>query len=129
MTAPLKLKQQKSNSAHREQVLISKNLPVASVLVETPVSHLEGIYDYLIPQHLNESATVGSKVLVEFGRGTTEGLLVGRKDKSEQTVRLKPILDLASPSGLVNSDLIKHIELARNRFGGSFWSILKICNS
>ncbi len=117
--------QQKSNSAHREQVLISKNLPVASVLVETPVSYLEGIYDYLIPQHLNESATVGSKVLVEFGRGTTEGLLVGRKSKSEQPVRLKPILDLASPSGLVNSDLIKHIELARNRFGGSFWSILK----
>ena len=125
MAAPLKLKQQKSASVYREQVLISKNLPVASVLVETPVSHLEGIYDYLIPQHLNESATVGSKVLVEFGRGTTEGLLVGRKDKSEQTVRLKPILDLASPSGLVNSDLIKHIELARNRFGGSFWSILK----
>ena len=25
----------------------------------------------------------------------------------------------------MNSDLIKHIELARNRFGGSFWSILK----
>ena len=88
MAAPLKLKQQKSASVYREQVLISKNLPVASVLVETPVSHLEGIYDYLIPQHLNESAMVGSKVLVEFGRGTTGGLLVGRKDKSEQTVRL-----------------------------------------
>ena len=125
MTAPLKLKKQKSNSAYREQVLISKNLPVASVLVETPVSHLEGIYDYLIPQHLSESATVGSKVLVEFGRGNAEGLLVGRKAKSDQSIRLKPILDLASPSGLVSLDLIKHIELTRNRFGGSFWSILK----
>ena len=64
-------------------------------------------------------------VLVEFGKGNTEGLLVGRKAKSEQSVCLKPILDLASPSGLVSSDLIKHIELTRNRFGGSFWSILK----
>ena len=125
MAAPLKLKQQKSASVYREQVLISKNLPVASVLVETPVSHLEGIYDYLIPQHLSESATVGSKVLVEFGKGNTEGLLVGRKAKSDQSIRLKPILDLASPSGLVSLDLIKHIELTRNRFGGSFWSILK----
>ncbi len=34
-------------------------------------------------------------------------------------------MDLASPSGLVSIDLIKHIELTRNRFGGSFWSILK----
>ena len=63
--------------------------------------------------------------MVEFGRGTTEGLLVGRKAKSDQSIRLKPILDLASPSGLVSLDLIKHIELTRNRFGGSFWSILK----
>lgn len=125
MAAPLKLKQQKSSSVYREQVLVSGNLPVASVLVETPVSHLEGIYDYLIPQHLSDVATVGSKVLVEFGRGNAEGLLVGRKAKSEQAIRLKPILDLTSPSGLVNPNLIKHIELTRNRFGGSFWSILK----
>ncbi len=87
MAAPLKLKQQKSSSVYRERVLVSENLPVASVLVETPVSHLEGIYDYLIPQHLSESATVGSKVLVEFGKGNTEGLLVGRKSKSEQSIR------------------------------------------
>ena len=125
MAAPLKLKQQKFTTTSREQVLVAKHLPIASVLVDTPVSHLEGIYDYLVPQHLSDTATVGTKVLIEFGKGRTEGLLLSRKAESEQSARLKPILELASPSGLVSTALIKHIELVRNRFGGSFWSILK----
>ena len=125
MAAPLKLKQQKFTTTSREQVLVTKHLPIASVLVDTPVSHLEGIYDYLVPQHLSDTATVGTKVLIEFGKGRTEGLLLSRKAESEQSARLKPILELASPSGLVSTALIKHIELVRNRFGGSFWSILK----
>lgn len=125
MAAPLKLKQQKFTTPSREQFLVTEYLPIASVLVDTPVSHLEGIYDYLIPAHLSETATVGTKVLIEFGKGRTEGLLLARKAESEQATRLKPILDLASPSGLVCAALIKQIELVRNRFGGSFWSILK----
>lgn len=125
MAAPLKLKQQKFTTTSREQVLLTTHLPIASVLVDTPVSHLEGIYDYLVPQHLSDTATVGTKVLIEFGKGRTEGLLLSRKAQSEQSARLKPILELASPSGLVSTALIKHIELVRNRFGGSFWSILK----
>ena len=72
MAAPLKLKQQKFTTTSREQVLVAKHLPIASVLVDTPVSHLEGIYDYLVPQHLSDTATVGTKVLIEFGKGRTE---------------------------------------------------------
>ena len=89
MAAPLKLKQQKFTTTSREQVLVTKHLPIASVLVDTPVSHLEGIYDYLVPQHLSDTATVGTKVLIEFGKGRTEGLLLSRKAESEQSARLK----------------------------------------
>ena len=66
----------------------------------------------------------GTKVLVEFGSGKAEGLVVGRKDKSDQTQKLKPILDLTSPSGMVSETVISHIEMVRNRFGGSFWAVL-----
>ena len=124
MAAPLKLKRQSVAKAPQKLPNVSKNLPVASVLVDTPVSSLEGIYDYLVPEIFDESAVTGTKVLVEFGSGKAEGLVVGRKDKSDQTQKLKPILDLTSPSGMVSETVISHIEMVRNRFGGSFWAVL-----
>lgn len=124
MAAPLKLKQQKI-IAVRSKVLISENLPVASVLVDTPVSYLEGIYDYLVPEHLDLTATVGTKVLIEFGKKNTEGLIVGRKSESEEANRLKAIIDLTSPSGLISASVLAHVENCRNHFGGGVWNILK----
>jgi len=124
VAAPLKLKRQAVAKASQKLPNVSKNLPIASVLVETPVSSLEGIYDYLVPEIFNESAVTGTKVLVEFGSGKAEGLVVGRKNKSDQTQKLKPILDLTSPSGMVSETVISHIEMVRNRFGGSFWAVL-----
>ncbi|MEN9915364.1 MAG: hypothetical protein RL725_39, partial [Actinomycetota bacterium] len=124
MAAPLKLKRQSVAKAPQKLPNVSKNLPIASVLVDTPVSSLEGIYDYLVPEIFDESAVTGTKVLVEFGSGKAEGLVVGRKDKSDQAQKLKPILDLTSPSGMVSETVISHIEMVRNRFGGSFWTVL-----
>ena len=124
MAAPLKLKRQSVAKAPQKLPNVSKNLPIASVLVDTPVSSLEGIYDYLVPEIFDESAVTGTKVLVEFGSGNAEGLVVGRKDKSDQIQKLKPILDLTSPSGMVSETVISHIEMVRNRFGGSFWAVL-----
>ena len=124
MAAPLKLKRQSVAKAPQKLSNVSKNSPIASVLVDTPVSSLEGIYDYLVPEIFDESAVTGTKVLVEFGSGKAEGLIVGRKEKSDQTQKLKPILDLTSPSGMVSETVISHIETVRNRFGGSFWAVL-----
>ena len=124
MAAPLKLKRQAVTKAPQNLPNVSKNFPIASVLVDTPVSSLEGIYDYLVPEIFDESAVIGTKVLVEFGSGKAEGLVVGRKNKSDQTQKLKPILDLTSPSGMLSETVISHIEMVRNRFGGSFWAVL-----
>ena len=124
MAAPLKLKRQVVAKAPQKLANVSKNLPIASVLVDTPVSSLEGIYDYSVPEIFSESAVTGTKVLVEFGAGKAEGLIIERKDKSDQTQKLKPILDLTSPSGMVSETVISHVEMVRNRFGGSFWAVL-----
>ena len=124
MAAPLKLKRQQT--AQKPKSKSAADLfPVAAVLVDTPVSHLEGVYDYLVPLHLEDSAVYGTKVVVPFGNTQVDGLIVGRKNDSEQIKNLKMIIDVSSPSGLVSTQVIEHLELVRNRFGGSFWSLLK----
>jgi len=125
VAAPLKLKRQNSPKPVKQSSLTSQNLPIAAVLVDTPVSYLEGIYDYLVPETLDSLATIGTKVIVEFGKSNTEGLIIARKSSSDQQKNLKMILKLNSPSGLLSLSVIKHIEATRDRFGGGIWNIIK----
>ncbi len=125
MAAPLKLKRQKTPVPLKHDKKITGSLPLAAVLVDTPVSHLEGIYDYLVPDAFDEIAIVGTKVIVPFGNSQTEGLVVARKKESSQTRNLKCISDIASPKALISSDVMNLIEAVRNRFGGSFWAVMK----
>jgi primosomal protein N' (replication factor Y) len=125
VAAPLKLQRQKTAQKFKSNLPVADQLPIAEVLVDTPVSHLERIYDYLVPLHLANSAIYGTKVVVPFGNTQVDGLILGRKTSTEQIKSLKMIIDLTSPSGLISKQVIEHLELVRNRFGGSFWNLLK----
>ena len=125
MAAPLKLKRQITAQKNKGNSAVAEQLPIAAVLVDTPVSHLEGIYEYLVPSSLENSAIYGTKVVVPFGNTQVDGLIVGRKSKSDEIKKLKMISDLSSPSGLITTQVMEHLELVRNRFGGSFWNVLK----
>jgi len=125
VAAPLKLKRQKTSTPKRQNKEISTNLPVAGVLVDTPVSHLEAIYDYLVPAEFDEFAIAGTKVIVPFGNSNTEGLVVSRREKSDDAKKLKTIASICSPKGMISSDVMTLVESTRNRFGGSYWAVLK----
>ena len=88
MAAPLKLKRQNTSAPVKQNKQITSNLPVAAVLVDTPVSHLEGIYDYLVPVEFDEIAVVGTKVVVPFGNSKSEGLVVARDNQSAEAKNL-----------------------------------------
>ena len=125
MAAPLKLKRQNSSAPVKQNKQITSNLPVAAVLVDTPVSHLEGIYDYLVPAEFDEIAIAGTKVVVPFGNSKSEGLVVARKNQSAEAKNLKAIAEVTSPKAMVTADVMNLVESVRNRFGGSYWAVMK----
>jgi primosomal protein N' (replication factor Y) len=124
VTSPLRLKRQSAKSPKIGHSENHYSQLVAAVLVDTPVSHLEGIYDYLIPQEFIEAATIGTKVIVDFNSKMQEGLIVDIKPQNSD-YKLKPINKLNSPSGLVGTDYLRYLETVRNRFGGSLWTVIK----
>jgi len=125
VAAPLKLKRQNSSASVKQNKQITSNLPVAAVLVDTPVSHLEGIYDYLVPVEFDEIAVAGTKVVVPFGNSKCEGLVVTRKNQSAEAKNLKVITEVTSPKAMVTADVMNLVESVRNRFGGSYWAVMK----
>lgn len=122
MVAPLKLKRQQTSSPKSAIQVAAKNNPLARVLVKTPVSHLEDIYDYLVPESLTDSAIAGSIVKIEYGHKKTEGLVIERTVGGAKS--LKSIEGVLGWPALIKPEVIAHLKRIQARFGGSFWSLL-----
>lgn len=62
---------------------------IAEIIINSNVKNLNRIFDYKIPEELNEKAKIGSRVFVKFGniKKLEEGYIVGLKEKSEFKVK------------------------------------------
>lgn len=122
MVTPLKLKRQQVKAKSSSKAEIAEDKAVAKVLVKTPVSYLEDIYDYLVPAELSESIIAGSIVKIDFGNSKTIGLVIEREDSQKQ--KLKLIEGVMGWPGIISQDVISHLLRVQNRFGGSLWSLI-----
>jgi primosomal protein N' (replication factor Y) len=122
VVAPLKLKRQKSAAVAGARPELAENNPLAKVLVKTPVSYLEDIYDYVVPETLTELVTVGSVVKIEYGHVKTEGLVIERTSGGSN--KLKNIEDVLGWPGMIKPEVVEHLQKVVARFGGSFWNLL-----
>ena len=67
------------------------SVPVARVLVDTGLVHLDRPFEYLVPEELDEAARPGVRVKVRFAGRDRPGYVVERSDVAEHTGRLAPI--------------------------------------
>ena len=72
---PLRLK---TEEVARPDKTIADVLPVARLWVDNSLSHLDGTYDYLVPQRLDSAIRVGVRVGVNFAGREVEGLVLER---------------------------------------------------
>lgn len=62
---------------------MSQQPVIASVIIDLPVRELNRVFDYLVPPHLSSKVTVGTVVVVPFGRTKQVGYVVGFNQASE----------------------------------------------
>ena len=72
--------------------------PVARVVLETPVPHLDRTFDYLVAPELDAAAAVGTRVTVRFGAQESHGWVW---ERARTTTHLGPL----APVQRVHSDL------------------------
>ncbi len=56
-------------------------MPFAHVVLDIPTRALSGTFDYAIPESLEETAVVGTTVLVPFSHRQVVGYVVGISDR------------------------------------------------
>ena len=114
MTAsPLRLRVQKVD---RGENAASAHLPVARLWVDTGLSHLESSYDYLVPENLEATISIGSKVLVDFSGRKVDAYVIDRVNSSSLG-NLKFIEKVTAPVPLLTGEVIGLVGAVARRWG------------
>ena len=112
-SSPLRLRVQKVD---RGESTASMHLPVARLWVDTGLSHLDSIYDYLVPQSLDTDVSVGVKVLVDFSGRKVDAFVIDRLESSN-VGNLKFIEKVTSPIPLLTTEIISLVGAVARRWG------------
>ncbi|WP_020672685.1 primosomal protein N' [Amycolatopsis nigrescens] len=100
--------------------------PVARVVVDVPLAHLDRTFDYQVPEKLDEAAVQGCRVRVRFAGQLVDGFLVERGDTTEHQGRLSFLERVTSSEPVLTPELASFARSVAERYGGSMIDILRL---
>ncbi|SPT54039.1 Primosomal protein N' [Actinomyces bovis] len=101
-------------------------LPVAQVLLDTPLPQLDRLFDYLVPPALDAAAQVGTRVVVRFGGQESYGWIWGRSDSTSHRGRLAPLRRVVSDMPVLTEATRALVEAVATRAAGSRADVVRL---
>ncbi|WP_042421655.1 primosomal protein N' [Streptacidiphilus anmyonensis] len=117
---------------------MAEGLPVARVVVDKGLSHLDQYFDYAVPARLDEAAQPGVRVRVRFGgrvvkgQGRREGgrlvdgFIVERLAASDFAGPLAPLAQVLSPERVLSPELLRLCRAVADRYAGTLADVLQL---
>ncbi|MGI8994575.1 MAG: primosomal protein N', partial [Nocardioidaceae bacterium] len=100
--------------------------PVAEVLVDLPLAHLNRSFDYVVPTTLHEQAVPGCRVKVRFSGRDVDGYLVARRDESDHPGRLSSLRKVVSAEPVLAGEVRELATLVSDRYAGTVADVLRL---
>ena len=113
-------------SARRPRPSRAATDPVARVLVDLPLAHLDRPFDYLVPASMAEAAVPGARVKVRFAGQDVDGFLVERGAESDHTGRLQPLRRVVSPEPVLSPQVAELTRPVAERYAGTRADVLRL---
>lgn len=118
---------------------LAGELPVARVVVNKGVLHLDQYFDYAVPEELDEAAQPGVRVRVRFGAGAhqvregrreggrlIDGFLIERRAESDYSGPLAALAGVVSPEPVLSPGLLALARAVADRYAGSLADVLQL---
>ncbi|MFE2043578.1 primosomal protein N' [Streptomyces sp. NPDC059477] len=118
---------------------LAEELPVARVLVDKGVLHLDRYFDYAVPRELDAEAQPGVRVRVRFGAGRhrvregrreggglIDGFLIERRAESDYSGPLAALAQVVSPERVLDPELLGLARAVADRYAGSLADVLQL---
>ncbi|WP_433441878.1 primosomal protein N' [Nonomuraea sp. CA-141351] len=100
--------------------------PVARVVVDSPLPHLDRPFDYLVPGSMHETAEPGVRVRVRFAGKLVDGFLLERADESEHDGKLMPLERVVSPERVLTPEIAGLARVVADRYAGTLTDVLRL---
>ncbi|MFC7307667.1 primosomal protein N' [Streptomyces monticola] len=118
---------------------LAGELPVARVLVDKGVLHLDRYFDYAVPEELDADAQPGVRVRVRFGAGRHQvhggrreggglisGFVIERLADSDYSGPLAALAQVVSPEPVLSPELLGLARAVADRYAGSLADVLQL---
>lgn len=99
---------------------------VARVAVETPLAHLDRLFDYAVPEPLVESVAAGCRVQVRFAGRLTGGLVTSLETTTRHEGGLSPLHKVVSPEPVLDPQVLALARDVADRWAGTLADVLRL---
>jgi primosomal protein N' (replication factor Y) len=110
----------------RKAVPVAEVDPVARVLVDVALAHLDRPFDYAVPETLSADAQPGVRVKVRFAGQDVDGFVIERASTTEHTGRLQPLRRVVSPEQVLTPDVAALTGAVAARYAGTRSDVLRM---
>lgn len=100
--------------------------PIAQVVVDTGLAHLDRPFDYRVPPAMSETARPGVRVKVRFAGRDLDGFIVARSDEAEYPGRLSPIRRVVSDEPVLTPAVLACARSVGQRHAGTLGDVLRL---
>ncbi|MFI2371505.1 primosomal protein N' [Streptomyces sp. NPDC018833] len=118
---------------------LARELPVARVVVNKGVLHLDQFFDYAVPEELDAVAQPGVRVRVRFGAGAhrvregrreggglIDGFLIERLAGTDYAGPLAALAHVVSPEPVLSPQILGLARAVADRYAGSLADVLQL---
>lgn len=109
----------------KAEVPIAKTAPVAQIIIDSPLPHLDRVFDYAVPEKFAETAQPGVRVRVRFAGKLTDGWLISRSDESDHPGTLAALSNVISPEVALIPEILELAKSVVARQAGTLSDVLR----
>jgi len=100
--------------------------PIARVLLDVPLMHLDRTFDYSVPLTMATDAVVGARVKVRFAGRRVNGFILDRVQRSEHTGRLSALDAVVSAEPVLAPQIAELARRVADHYVGAVSDVLRL---
>ena len=101
-------------------------LPIAQVVIDLPLAHLDRPFDYAVTAEQDAAAVPGARVRVRFSGRLRDGFVLQRCAASDHEGTLTPLHKVVSAEPVLTADVAALVRAVADHCAGSFSDVMRL---